>query len=215
MQLTPIKILIFAKEEAKNKHFHNIDYTIELDRNLVPKRHFVFGELRKVDWFSDPEMTDLVLTTEYVYTRNALGFAESRVSTRTWYMTNGEPHPRQKLRDKAYFINPQDQLDEIILKRTNNVRQINIALVYLVPLLSGGQVTSQQIIESGRAFFNANDLNRNTYVNEGASGLEAAVRTADETFSWMDISTAPLGMQGISTIRGYIIYQLSDGQRTE
>lgn len=203
----PIKIQKMANWEAKNKHFHNINYKTEMYSSLYPKREFVFGELQKIDWYSDTALTDLVLTVEVTYNRNPLGFAVDRETHRKWVMENGEYHPDVKITKKDYTINPQDQLDEIIKKRTNNVRQIILALIGLVSATEPG-MDEADVIASGRDFFDKHDHERNLYVNDGSESLEEAVRSETE-FSWLDNDI--IALTGLPSIRSYIIYNLSSG----
>ena len=87
------KIYALAKEEAKEKHFHNINYNTELAQPLY--RTDTFGEpglLTKVEWYSDLAKTDLVLVVDRVYTvQPGIGLV-AKSTTRTWINNDDTPH---------------------------------------------------------------------------------------------------------------------------
>ena len=87
------KIYALAKEEAKEKHFHNINYNTELIQPLY--RTDTFGEpglLTKVEWYSDLAKTDLVLVVDRVYTvQPGIGLV-AKSTTRTWINNDDTPH---------------------------------------------------------------------------------------------------------------------------
>ena len=87
------KIYALAREEAKEKHFHNINYNTELAQPLY--RTDTFGEpglLTKVEWYSDLAKTDLVLVVDRVYTvQQGIGLV-AKSTTRTWINNDNTPH---------------------------------------------------------------------------------------------------------------------------
>jgi hypothetical protein len=91
-----VKIYKYIEDDSVNKDYTAVDYKVQTVTNLFPKRTFVRGELQLVEWFSDAEMTDLVIKTEIQYTRDPFGFATSRTTTRTWYDFDGNEMPRKK-----------------------------------------------------------------------------------------------------------------------
>lgn len=215
-----IKIYNLVREESSEKDYRDIDYKTELTINLYPKRSFTFGQLDRVEWYSDETLTDLILTVDIVYNRDALGFAIDRTTTRTWYYDDNTPVPETKITKKIYTINPQDQLDEIIRMRDNNVKQINIFLIGMLPTLTSNDpnitdMTSQDAINSGRAFFAKYRSEKLGYIDEGSLDLENVVRyETDPQFTWMDTDATLLGIPNVNTVRQYIIFNLSKGVRT-
>lgn len=217
---SPVKIYSLTRADAEFKHFHLIDYTIEVTPALIPKRTFLFGALTNVKWYADAELTNLILEVDVSYNYNALGFATDRAVTRTWYREDGSADADTKITEKYYTINPQDQLDEIIVRRTNIVRQTNVYLIGIIPGLTAidpnaADMTAQDIIFAGQTFFGAHDTEENVFIKTGSTVLEDAVRNeTDSSCDWFNTDATPLGIPGVSDIRGFIIYQLSSGQRT-
>jgi hypothetical protein len=213
------KINFLTTCNSRLKHFHAINYKTELMSNLYPKRTYVFGMLINVKWYSDIEQTDLVINVDVVYNHDVLGLATDRETTRTWYRPNGEAHPDVKVTTKDYTLNPQDQLDEAIRRRTNNVRQTNLWLIGAVPSLTAldsniADKTQAEILVDGQSFFAKHETAKNVYVDTGATSLEIAVRDeTDPQYIWFDTDAAPLGITGVNDVRDYIIYQISNGQR--
>ncbi len=214
------KIYKYVRDGVDEKHFHEIDYKKELTINLYPKRYFSFGELDKVEWFSDNMLTDKILIVDILYNRDSLGFAISRTTTRTYINEDESLNSDVKMTIKDYTINPQDQLDEIIRKRNNNVKQININLIGLIPVLTQADpniadMTSQDAINAGVAFFATYRNEKFAYIEEGDVALENAVRNETSTqFDWFNTDATSLGIPGVTDIRSYIIFNLSHGLRT-
>jgi hypothetical protein len=217
----PVKIVGLAREEAKKKHFHNINYEIDVVESLYPKRTFKFGALVNVEWYSDPELTDLVLDVDMTYNYDVLGFAVDREVTRTWIKNDGTPHEDVKVTTKDYTINPQDQLDEAITRRTNNVRQINLWLIEVVPGLTAADeniddVSLIEVRDSGVAFFEQYQLETTTYIETGSQLLEQQIiAETDQQWNWFDADASILQIVGVSDVRDWIIFQLSNGQRNK
>jgi len=216
-----LKIYSIAKEEAKQKHFHNLFYTIEIEPNLHPKRAFTFGVLNNIKWYSDGALTNLILEVDILYNYDGLGLVTDRIVTRKWYMENDNSHPDEKVTTKDYTINPQDQLDEAILRRTNNIRQTNLWLIGAVPGLTvaDGTITDHTTIEikdDGVAFFEKYELKKNKFVDVGSLELETAVKDeVDAQWDWFNTDATALGITAVSDVRDYIIYQLSSGVRNK
>lgn len=213
------KICALYKGDMFSKHFHSMNYKTELSSNLYPKMTFSFGALTNVKWYSDEALTDIVLNVDVTYNYDVLGFATDRTVVRTWFMINDEAHPEDKVTFKNYTINPQGQLDEAILRRTNNLRQTNLWLIGAVPGLTIldpliTDVTLLEVRDDGVAFFEAHEMKSNVYVETGSLQLEQAV-IDDVTLAWAGtVYNAALGAPtGVSDVRDFVIYQLSNGAR--
>jgi hypothetical protein len=218
------KIQEIAKNEAGHKHPHNINYKTELAQSLYPKREFTFGALTKVEWFSDVALTDKVIQVDIAYNYDPLGFATDRTTTRYWYNTDGSSFSEAKVTYKDYTINPQDQLDEAILRRTNILRQAEVTLIGLVPPLTiadpaVADATALQIKQDGIDFFELYELETSQYRSVGSQNLENVIKNLDlndpanAQYYWFATDATSLGITGVSDMRDWIIYQLSMGQR--
>lgn len=132
MSLFDVKIWDITDPQVKEERidFRTINYRTDLTTTLYPNRTMVKGEIKKVDWYSDPELTDKILTAEISYTRDQFGFAVERTTTRKWVMTNGEYHNLVKITKKKYDINPIDQIKE------GKVRRGNIVDAFQTPVLA-------------------------------------------------------------------------------
>jgi hypothetical protein len=128
------------------------DYKAGLTTRLHLKRTTVKGEVVKVDYYSDSELTDLVLTVEISYTRDAVGFATERTTTRKWVMENGDYHPDTKVTTKSYTDNPEDQIKEGARRRQNIIDTIQPAVLGGMIEVLGASMNQLQILLMGRQF---------------------------------------------------------------
>lgn len=221
-----LRIYDYAKYDALHKHYHNINYVIDVQK-LHPKRIFLFGAVVQVIWYAEPALITPVIQVDILYNYDTLGFATDRTVTRSWYRKNGQLHPHTKVTTKDYTINPQDQLDEAILRRKNNVRQTNLALIGVVPGLTQADPlvtdrTAEEVRDDGVSFYNNHTNDLTTYIETGSQNLENAVRD-DITLSpwgtpvtgWFNANAQSLGITGVNDVRDFIIYNLSNGQRNK
>ena len=131
-----------AKAEAKGKHFHNINYKIELTQSLIPERETgtVKGEVREVFWYKDMDVSDPqnptpvnpVLRTNVQYFRDPTGFATHRVTTRTYYNRDGSENSQVKTTTKFYHVNRQDMIKEGKKRRGLLVDSIQIPTMNVI-----------------------------------------------------------------------------------
>lgn len=220
------KITNLAEAEAKNKNIHNINYKTELINSLYAKRTFSFGALTQVEWYSDLALTDKVLNVDVAYNYNALGFATDRTVTRTWYDDDDNAIPETKVSNKDYTINPQDQLDEAILRRQNILRQTNVWLIGGVPPLANADpavpdTNELEVKQDGIDFFDVYESEASKFKLSGSTSLEFVIRDLDVTqapgnqWDWLDADATALAITGVADVRDYIIYQLSSGVRNK
>ena len=225
-----LKIYSIAKEEAKYKHFHNIDYKKELSQSLIPKRTVVQGEVTQVDWYKsldgDMNPVDLVLKVEVAYTRDASGFATSRVTTRTWYNEDESEHAEKKITNKYYFVNPSDMIDEGLRRRKLLVNSLQIpTMTFMSEVLMPLGHTQESVVLKGREFMDDYESDFNKFVDNSSTitdpaddnfgkksvivELEDASPTGrNATYNaWLDAAPASLG--GLTTIRQYLIGQFN------
>ena len=216
------KIYDYIEEELlidadKTKPPFGHDYKTGLITRLHPKRTTIKGEVIRVDYYSDKELTDLVLTVEVEYIRDDIGFAISRKTTRRWVLKNDEYHPETKITEKSYVINLEDQIKEGLRRRQNIIDSIQPRVLYLLfeVMLPEGK-TKEEIIYIGREFLDRHEPEFDRFIKSSSTIIdindpnygkkELAVAFMIATDEWLDNKPATLG--GIS-IREYIINEVS------
>ena len=213
--LSPVKILSYAKGKTKGEHYHNINYKTELTQSLYPKRTFVQGELQKVEYFSDQTLTDKVLQVDIVYTRDALGFAVSRTTTRTWYRQDDTVASETKVTNKLYTINLNEQIVEGHKRRQNIVDAVQLPVMGFLIETQSHALTQQEIIVMGRAFLDKMEPFFDRFVKNSStisSGPDAGLKEIVVEFrdnivdTWLDDLPSALGG---ATIRQYLIGEFS------
>lgn len=84
------KIYALALSEARDKHFHNIDYKRELTSPLFRRDFFeVPGLLTRIEWFRDEQLTDKVLVVSREYTTVPVVGITAKRTIRTWINNDG------------------------------------------------------------------------------------------------------------------------------
>lgn len=224
------KIYDYVKSDMKNKHFHNINYKKELIQTLIPKRTVTKGEVTKVDWYSslDAEMspTNLVLTVNIIYSRDATGFATSRNTTRTWINKDESENEETKTTIKYYFINPADMIDEGLKRRKLLVNSIQMPMVtFMCEVLMPLGYTQEAVVLIGRKFMDQYETDLNNFVENSSTitdpsdenfGKKSVVVKLEDNATdgdnadynlWLDKAPASLG--GLTTVRQYLISEFS------
>jgi hypothetical protein len=223
-------IIDLAKAEAKNKHFHNIIYTSnkELSQAMIPEREkgTVKGEVLQVIWYKELDFTDPsnptpiipVIKVDIAYTRDATGFATSRVTTRTYYNRDGSENSETKITIKYYFVNKQDMVDEGIKRRTLLVKSIQIPTMNLIAeVLMPLGVTLNNVVSKGRQFMDDYRLDFSKFIENSSSITDplsddfemktTIVKLRDEDdaghVEWLD--KLPNSLGGSTSIRNYLI----------
>lgn len=228
--LKELKIYDIAKEEAKYKHFHNIDYKKELTQSLIPLRTVTRGEVTKVEWFKSLDAqykpTDLVLKVDIVYQRDASGFATSRATTRTWVNKDETESQEVKATSKYYFVNPSDMIDEGLKRRKLLVNSIQIpTLTFMSEALMPLGHTQESVVMLGRHFMDDYETDFSKFIensstitdpadpNIGRKSIIVELENNDTNGRnkdynlWLDNAPASLG--GLTTIRQYLISEFS------
>jgi len=224
------KIYDIVKAEIRHKHYHNINYKKELISALIPKRTVTRGEVTKVDWYRalDVNMvpTDKILSVDIAYSRDATGFATSRVTTRTWINRDETLNTDTKTTYKYYFINSSDMIDEGLKRRKLLVNSIQIpTLNFMMEVLMPLGYTQAAIVLLGRAFMDDYDGDFNRFVqnsstitdpadpNVGRKSIIVEIENNDSVGRnkdynlWLDKAPASIG--GQTTIRQYFINEFS------
>lgn len=195
------KIYKYVRDGVKNKHFHDINYKKELTITLYPKRSFIKGELRTVIWYSDSECTDPILEVSISYVRDILGFASSRVTTRSWHNFDGTKNTESKVTGKDYTLNDLDKIEEGIVRRGNIVKGLQMPiLTYMVGTIS--ELTQPEIIQLGRDFLKLHKLEFQSFIEESHKQITTDITNV--TDFWLD---NVINAEG-GTIRSFILEEL-------
>lgn len=210
------KIYDFINYNSKDAFFHDLNYIIETSQSLYPKRTMQFGEIVKVEWFSDVSLTDKVLEVDIQYNRDAAGFAINRTTTRKWLMRNGQFHPDFKVTTKRYDLNLEDQISEGIRRRENIINSLQIPTMgFMIEVLS--PMSQGEILLMGRNFMDDLELEFQKFIknsstvsdtndpNFGRKNLAVAFENRPET--WLDLFPSALG--GSMSIRDWLVQEVS------
>lgn len=161
----------YAKAEAKNKHFHNIQYKTELTVRLQKQSVIEKGEMLKVTWFRNMEYQTInglptrvydtpVLETVTSWTRDASGFAiYKNPPVRTWFNEDGTRNEETKVMDDPYFYEDHEQIDEGEKRRSLIIKTIQkkvLSLMAEVLIPTGYSIAN--IILMGRTFMDEYSL---------------------------------------------------------
>jgi hypothetical protein len=184
-----------SETEAPRGH----NYVLGLNTKLFPVRTFIKGELQSTYWYGDEAHKDLVLKVEVIYTRDQLGFATRRITTRTWLREDGTEHEDKKLSIKTY--DSLAQIKEGIKRRGNIVDGLQIPVLGLMMQVVDN-MTSSEILILGREFLKQHQTSFIAFVNE--SNHSVIYDMLDAQDEWLDIEVFP----GL-TIRGYILNELN------
>jgi len=212
------KIYDYVCPSLNGKHFAAIDYKMELTTSLFPKRTVAKGEVTRVDWYADVELTNLILKVDINYTREATGFAGYRDTVRTWINKDGTENEVTKTTKKYYNINHVDQIIEGIRRRSLLVRSIQMpVLSMMVEALMPLGYSQDAVLLRGREFLDEYEEEFDRFINNSSSITDpadpnfgkktVAVKLEEEarvTYTeWLD--KAPASMGGLVTIRQYLV----------
>ena len=222
------KIIDLAKDP--NKHFHSINYILELKQSLIPVRTVVQGEVTQVIWYRtlDAQMKpfDPIVKVNINYNRDDTGFATFRTTTRTWYNRDGSENIEVKNTQKFYFVNKADMIDEGIRRRSLLVKTIKIpALEYLTSVLVPLNITEEsaylrglQFLDDYKDLFDKFVDNSSTITNPADPnfGKKTIIVSLENNSidgingphnEWLD--KAPNALGGSKTIRQWLIEEFS------
>lgn len=205
------KIYDLVSQESQKLPYHEMNYKTQINSSLFPKRYFLKGELQKVDWFSDEELNNLVLVVDISYTRDAMGFALERTTTRKWVLSDGDFADFIKITKKKYTTNAIDRIIEGKRRRQNIVDAVQIpVLSFLIEAASDPEneygLQPSTVLLLGRDFldrFNQDfkkfidNSSTVTDVNDPNFGLKKVVvnlqNAASTTDQWLNFSPVALG----------------------
>jgi hypothetical protein len=190
------------------------DFIVGLSIKLHEKVTMVKGEVQKKEHyavFNGTTYSDLVVVEDIVYSRNALGFATSRQTTRKWVCEDNSVHPDTKVSVKYY--NSNDQIEEGITRRGNLIKSIQQPVMGLIAFAwyQNPYAVNSLVILEGRKFLLEYQQEFNAFINESNKAVldclssPLAIRYVDSVkWNWIDSQT-PYGV----TIRQYIVSQLT------
>ena len=201
-----IKIYSFTDSREP---FSEIDYKTGLSIRLHPKKTFIQGELQSVEYYSAFDGTtysDLVLKVDIVYTRDALGFATTRTTTRTWYYTDDTIVDVPKVTIKHY----NDALDRIKEGKRRRANLIDILInnvmgLMLETMIPGQAADATAVIQTGRDFMKTHQIDITAFVQESHTDFKDSVTAASD--AWL--SNTPASIGGSTTIKDYITTELT------
>lgn len=192
-------------ESHEHDEYENVDYTIMPKPNLFPKRTFVKGELRKVEWYEEETFQNLVLVAEMSYTRDYFGFATSRTTVRKWYAEDGSELENIKTTNKKY--SPLEQIKEGKRRRGNIVDGIQLpTMSFMVETMTvePWNLDQMTILLMGRDFMDRfsnqfkNFIDNSSTITSGPnigkkSVVVAMEEAATSTDTWLNNASAQLG----------------------
>lgn len=200
---------VMVSQHAKDCAPIDHNYKTGLSISLHPNRTFNAGELDQVDWYADKEQTDLVISVVISYTRDTLGFALSRTTTRTWYNEMGQAASPQKITEKIYENDPVLQMDEGKKRRRNLVSIVNTyTLGYMLATtpakVNEDEVTRQwRVLNDGKKFLSQYKSEYTSFVEDSLPEILDVIK--DGTEYWWDNVIDADG----TTIRDYVYNELN------
>jgi hypothetical protein len=183
-----------------------IDYITGLNTKLFPKRTMSKGEVNKVDYYSDEELTDLVLAVDIVYNRDGLGLATDRTVTRSWIKEDNQAHCCPKVTRKVYTINIEDQIKEAHRRRENIVDKLLLVVLGMM-IATNPEETLADVLTDARNFVFTYKTEFDTFESSGGTEIITTVSgaTVDGIIgNWLDNVIDGEG----TTIRQYMMVEL-------
>jgi hypothetical protein len=183
-----------------------LNYITGLTTKLFPKRTMTKGEVNKVDYYADEELTDLVLTVDISYNRDQLGLATDRTVTRTWIKEDGQPHCCPKVTKKIYTINIEDQIKEAHRRRENIVDKLLLVVLGMM-IATNPEETLADVLTDARNFVFTYKTEFDTFESSGGTEIITTVSgaTVDGIIgNWLDNVIDGEG----TTIRQYMMVEL-------
>jgi hypothetical protein len=187
------------------------DYMRGLDTTLFPKDYFNKGELYKMEYFADDDLTEIIIEVNIVYERDAMGFATKRTTTRSWYLEDGTISPDTKVTVKIYRQGTLGPIEEGIRRRGNIVKGIQMPILGMmlatITTKSGESEPERQArcITLGRRFLEQNKVAFTNFIED--SNRQISQDVEESTDFWIDNVIDDNG----TTIRGYVISSLDIG----
>jgi hypothetical protein len=182
-------------KNKNNKHFHDIDYTLEL--NTVLHRTEYFGEkglLTKVEYYGDLDKTDKVLEFNRTYIHNPVQGVTHKHTKRTYYNVDGTVN--SSISDKGLYKYTENQSRKATLRRRENI------------IFNIEKVIIQVIIDESPD----QDLNSNMIL---ASEFVSEISTSKNNFISSGNPTSLLTKIATSTNYPFLTWEVSEGVSVE
>lgn len=216
------KILSMKNSRIQERDFREINYKTELSQSLFPKRTSIQGEIQRVEWYSDEDMTNKVLDVAITYERDPFGLATSRSTVRKWVMNNDQYHEDIKTTKKRYNINLEDQIVEGKRRRGNIVNSIQLpTMAFMVESMTVApyNLSPTAILLMGRDFLDRHETEFSKFIDSSSSVTDftdpnfgkknvviAIEQAALSTDQWLKETPGQLGG---ATIEQYLIGQFT------
>ena len=174
----------------------DLDYRSATNSRLHPKRTILFGELIRVSYFgeAEKEFSDLILSEDFRYHRDAQNYAEKRDLWITYFKENNFMHPVQKHFEK-FYDEPKARIVEAKRRRENVVDQMR------------GAMMGSELEAPLQALLDRYVAEVQAYLEASTTALAAAVAQDDSSeASWLDY---PIPQDPRFTFRQYIPVELS------
>lgn len=187
-----------------------LDYITSIDGRLHPTNSVIVdGEVRRTDYYAEASMdaygavtySDLIVREDFVYTRDAIGFARTRVQTISWYLEDDTPHADTKVRTKLY--ERDESMREGVRRRSNIGDKLAMDLAGWLYVTQTQLANPQARIDLGREFMRQYKLSFDMFIDASSSQILYDVRD-DASNAWLNSYLAP----GL-TIRAKILDDLN------
>lgn len=190
---------------------HTLNYITGIDGRLHPTNSIIVdGEIRRIDYYANASppnaqgvvvYDDLVIREEFVYARDAIGFARARVQTITWFTEDDEPHASTKQRVK--FYENDESLREGQRRRSNITDTLAMTLTGILVATQTSIPTMQGRIDVGREFMRYWKTSFDMFTQASSAQILYDVRD-DAVHAWLDTPIA-----AGATIRSKILDDLN------
>jgi hypothetical protein len=191
----------------------SVDYITEVTKRLIPVKTRLYGELQSIIYYGERDAsgndTIPIVQENFYYQRSATtGLLEKRTQIIRWFFDDGTLDCKYKERVK-YYDDLNASVSELKRVRATNIDDINDSIMPMIIATDPNINTEQEVIDEGRRFFAQYSMERDLYINDGNYALTQAVKD-DTTFTWLD-NDISAGWPGLTTIRAFIITQLTNG----
>ena len=201
---------------VEDKHKYNLkkapmglNYKNGLTTKLHSKRYFTQGELQKVEWYANPDLTDLVLIVDIQYKRDSLGFASERITTRTWINEDESEASPKKITKKVYSNDTLSQIEEGIKRRGNIVKGLQMpvlgSMLATIPTNEGESEPERQgrVLLMGRRFLATYKKEFTLFIEDSNKEIKEQLKLANDY--WLNNVIDANG----TTIRSMLLKELS------
>lgn len=213
LPLAPLAICSLVPPCDRGRDVRSIDFDTGLTTRLREVLSVVYrGEVREIRRYLDDTCATLAIVESMAYVRTPLGLAVERTTVRTWYRTDGTPHPRTKVTLKVY--DPLAQMQEGRRRRENVVDNVSMFVLVAIAITEYGydpwnpDPAKLALAEAdGMAYIAKYESALGNYVRTGDLSFRtppASPNITDDAEPWLDNDMTPLGQPGVS-IRAWLL----------